>query len=98
MLNYKELIGGFKSKEKFRKVYVTKVELHEQLSSHILLPETTPKELTRFPKWENEKYEKKVRTYPKVKINKADTANFKRLYGIGDFLADVIVKRREELG
>ena len=73
-------------------------ELHEQLSPHILLPETAPKDLNRFPKWEKKKYEKRVRKYPKVDINKADTASFKALYGIGDFLADMIVKRREELG
>ncbi len=98
LLNYKELIGGFKSKEEFRKVFVINDELHEQLSPHILLPETAPKDLNRFPKWEKKKYEKRVRKYPKVDINKADTASFKALYGIGDFLADMIVKRREELG
>tara|TARA_B110000046_G_scaffold32429_1_gene34737 strand:- start:3429 stop:3857 length:429 start_codon:yes stop_codon:yes gene_type:complete len=44
------------------------------------------------------KYQKKVLQYPKVDINEADTASFKRLYGIGEFLAEMIVKRREELG
>tara|TARA_B110000046_G_scaffold32429_1_gene34738 strand:- start:3898 stop:4341 length:444 start_codon:yes stop_codon:yes gene_type:complete len=32
ILNYKELIGGFKPKEQFRKVYVISDELHEQLA------------------------------------------------------------------
>ena len=98
LLNYKELIGGFKSKEQFKKVYVINAELHEQLAPHILLPDTIANSVKVFPKWENKKYEKKVRTYPKIDINEADTASFKRLYGIGDFLADMIVKRREELG
>jgi competence ComEA-like helix-hairpin-helix protein len=101
LLNYKELVGGFKSKEQFKRVYVISAKIHEQLAPHIILPETVVDNLKEFPKWENkkyEKYEKKVRAYPKIDINEADTASFKRLYGIGDFLADMIVKRREELG
>jgi competence protein ComEA len=79
LLNYKELIGGFKSKEEFKKVYVINAEMHEQLDPHILLPETVADNLKEFKKWENKKYEKKVRTYPKIDINEADTASFKRL-------------------
>jgi competence ComEA-like helix-hairpin-helix protein len=98
LLSYKSIIGGFKSKEQFRKVYVINDELHEKLSPHILLPEKEVQTANNAPRWEKKKYERKDRVYPKVNINEADTAAFKSLYGIGDFLANMIVKRREELG
>ncbi len=98
ILNYRNKIGGFKSKAEFRKVFVINEELHEQLSPHILLPDTTERSSKKFRSWKNKQYEKKVRVYPKININDADTASFKSLYGIGIVLADRIVKRREELG
>jgi len=98
LVNYRNKIGGFKSKAQFRKVFVIHEELHEQLSSHILLPDTIQRSSREFPTWKKRQYEKRVRIYPKVDINSADTASFKKLYGIGKVLAERIVKRREELG
>lgn len=98
LINYKTKIGGFKSKAQFRKVFVINDQLHNRLSPHVLLPDSILGNDKKFPKWEKKVYEKKVRVYPKVNINEADTAAFKKLYGIGSFSAEMIVKRREELG
>lgn len=98
LLNYKEAIGGFKSKQQFRKVFVINDELHEQLSPFIQLPEEHLEDKPAFQKWEKKKYERKPRVYPKVNINTADTTEFKSLYGIGSFLAKMIVQKREDLG
>ena len=98
LLNYKEAIGGFKSKQQFRKVFVINDELHEQLSPFIQLPEEHLEDKPAFQKWEKKKYKREPRVYPKVNINEADTTEFKSLYGIGSFLAKMIVQKRKELG
>ena len=98
LLNYKEAIGGFKSKQQFRKVFVINDDLHDQLSSFIQLPEEHLEDKPAFQKWEKKKYEREPRVYSKVNINEADTTAFKSLYGIGSFLAKMIVQKREELG
>lgn len=98
LLNYKIKIGGFDSKVEVKKVFVISDELYAQLEPHILLPEFSPKKKSAFKKWEKKKYAKSSRVYLKVDINTADTAALKKLYGIGEVLAERIVKRREELG
>lgn len=100
LLNYKDKAGGFKSKQQVEKMFVISEELYAAMHPFILLPDSTPKKQYQnnkeFEKWERKKYKKKV--YPKVQINSADTSEFKALYGIGEVLAERIVKRREELG
>jgi len=98
LLNYKNKIGGFDSKAEVKKVFVISDELYAQLSPHMLLPEFIPEIKSASKKWKKKKYSKSSRVYPKVDINTADTAALKKLYGIGEVLAERIVKRREELG
>ncbi len=62
------------------------------LPPNILLPESVSDKTKEFSLRKKKKYQKKVLQYPKVDINEADTASFKRLYGIGEFLAEMIVK------
>ena len=98
LLNYKNKIGGFDSKAEVKKVFVISDELYAQLLPHMLLPEFSPKKKSASKKWKKKKYAKSPRVYPKIDINTADTAALKKLYGIGEILAERIVKRREELG
>ncbi|MBL4708716.1 MAG: helix-hairpin-helix domain-containing protein [Flavobacteriales bacterium] len=94
--NYQAKAGDFQSKRDVKKMFVISDALYAEISSHILLPDTVPKKETK--KHYVKKWETKPRVYPKIKINSADTAEFKKLNGIGKALATRIVNYRNELG
>lgn len=100
LLNYKEMIGGFESKAEFKKVFVISDELYAELEPFIALPASSPKQKNSYKtEWKDfEKFEKPKKVYPKVLLNTADTAELKKLYGIGDYYAQKIVDYRTELG
>lgn len=101
---YEKKGGSFKVKTDVQKMYTVSDELYAKLEPYILLPSSISafdedgefKETAGekdYKKWDN-----KVRTFPKVLINSADTAELKKLYGIGDYFALKIVEYRRELG
>lgn len=109
ILNYKEKSGGFKSKAQVKKMFVISDELYSELKPFIDLPDTLQYKKYKDKNIQKNNYFKrdtiypkrrqwKPRVYKKVFINTADTAQFKSLYGIGEVLAERIVKRRTELG
>lgn len=102
VLNYKEKAGSFESKQQVKKLFVISDELYANIEDFILLPDSVekPSQLNRNDTLRrvNKPFQRKKRTYAKVYINTADTAQFKKLYGIGEVLSQRIVTRREELG
>lgn len=99
--NYQAKAGDFRSKEEVKKMFVISDELYTKIKSHILLPDTVTAHKSikkRNQKKINRKWDRKPRILPKIEINTADTAEFKKLYGIGSFLAAKIVAYRDKLG
>ena len=102
--NYEEKGGIFKVKSDVKKMYTVSNELYTKLEPFILLPNSFAKQnydkafKKRESSGEYKTWKKEKRVYPKVLINTADTAEFKKLYGIGDYYALKIVQYREELG
>ena len=100
ILNYKAKAGEFKSKASVKKMFVISDSLYAKIEPHILLPENDPpkeyKDNFNKEKWKEKPRKKKA--YPKVLFNTADTAELKKISGIGSFLSKNIVKYRESLG
>lgn len=103
VLNYQAKGGKFRVKKDVQKMFVISDSLYADLKPFIRLPDTInyseesyKREFTSQPTFKKVKFKKRI--YPKVLLNSADTAEFKKLYGIGEVLADRIVKQREALG
>lgn len=102
--NYEEKGGVFRIKTDVQKMYTVSNALYAKLEPYILLPDSFVKQdyneslKKREPKAAYETWKKEKRVYPKVLINTADTSEFKKLYGIGDYYALKIVEYRESLG
>ena len=92
--NYRQKGGVFRIKRDLMKIYGMDSTLYHQLYAHILLPENITEN-----KIESVAYtEKQKITFVPFDINKADTAQLKRIRGIGNVLASRIVNFRDGLG
>lgn len=100
IINYRNAGAVFRKPKDIKKLFVVDNEKYEALLPFIQIEEVEnerPKEQTKkFPM-----YEKREVPKPKpiiVELNAADTAELKKLYGIGSSFAKRIVKYRELLG
>jgi competence protein ComEA len=92
--NYRQKGGVFRIKDDLAKIYGIDSTLYHQLYEYILLPESIGVE-----KKDTKKYpETSKKTFVAFDINKADTAQLKSIYGIGNVLALRIVNFRDGLG
>lgn len=85
--------GKFKTKSDVAKMYSVSDPMYEKLEPFILLPDKLIKEEKEY-----KKFTKKTYTKPIIDINQADSATFRKLYGIGPYFAGKIVEYRTKLG
>lgn len=96
--NYRRKGGKFRIKSDLLKIYGFDSALYRGLISFISLPEKLgqeKKQLVEKPPWVAFK---KDRLTEKFDLNKADTAQLKGIYGVGEKLSLRIVKYRDKLG
>ena len=94
MLHYREKGGVFRIKSDVLKIYGVDSAFYQLLYSFITLPEKS--EIKSFFISKPKTFVKK--TSERFNINVADTAQLKKIYGIGEKLSVRIVKYREALG
>lgn len=107
VLKYREKGGSFPTPESFSRIYGLKKEQFEALKPYIRISDSFVRKKPRRTKtWVvKEEAEKRDSTrifkYPvgtRVDVNKADTAELKKIPGIGSGIARMIVTYRERLG
>jgi competence protein ComEA len=104
ILNYRSKVGDFKSKAEVKKIYGFPEEVYAHLAPFIMLPETAEND-KGFTGKSNRNYEsrnfeasrKSFKLQP-FDINLADTAELKRIRGIGSKLSQRILTYRDRLG
>jgi DNA uptake protein ComE-like DNA-binding protein len=90
IMNYRNAGGTFRKKSDFKKLYTIDDELYAVFEKNILLPSVDSVDSTLE---EVKNLEAEI-----VEINGADTAQLKKLKGIGPVLAQRIVDYRQKLG
>lgn len=94
LVNYRTKGGKFVVKRDLLKLYGFNEKIYQRVYPHIALPdkiaETEPPSAQLSKKLSKEKV--------LIDLNLADTAQLKRVYGIGDKLSERIVKYREKMG
>tara|TARA_R110002096_G_scaffold169779_9_gene341582 strand:+ start:413 stop:1297 length:885 start_codon:yes stop_codon:yes gene_type:complete len=85
--------GKFITKSDVAKMYSVSKPIYEKLEPFILLPDKLIKEEKEY-----KETTKKAYTKPIIDINQADSATFRKLYGIGPYFAGKIVEYRTKLG
>ncbi len=108
---YKAKGGKFKYKSDLQKIYGFPDKLYEQLETHILLPEKFDAETNLIQNdlqnqenisWKSTKKlpenDSRSHAIEPFNINTADTATLRKVRGIGEVLAQRIVKFRDNLG
>jgi len=98
IVHYREKNGKFIVKSDMTKIYGMDMRLYEKLSPYIQLPD----KLEKTPKYdaiaENRFVRDLTKERAKFDLNKADTAELKRIYGIGVKLSERIIRYRQSLG
>ena len=88
-LNYRNKGGRFKTKEDVSKVFGVSPKLYQHIENHIYInPKNIVSPAVSKPSFEN----------TIIDINKANVAQLKSLYGIGNYYAQKIVETREKIG
>jgi competence ComEA-like helix-hairpin-helix protein len=88
-LNYRNKGGRFKTKEDVSKVFGVSPKLYQHIENHIYInPKNMVSPAVSKPSFEN----------TIIDINKANVAQLKSLYGIGNYYAQKIVETREKIG
>jgi competence ComEA-like helix-hairpin-helix protein len=88
-LNYRNKGGRFKTKEDVSKVFGVSPKLYQHIENHIFInPKNMVSPAVSKPSFEN----------TIIDINKANVAQLKSLYGIGNYYAQKIVDTREKIG
>lgn len=88
-LNYRNKGGRFKTKEDVSKVFGVSPKLYQHIENHIFInPKNMVSPAVSKPSFEN----------TIIDINKANVAQLKSLYGIGNYYAQKIVETREKIG
>jgi competence protein ComEA len=90
--NYEKKGGHFRSKEDLKKMYCLKANEYSRLEPFIVIPKNT-NDSSGKNKNNLQKYK-----HPALEINRADSASFTSLKGIGPVFASRIVKYRNRLG
>lgn len=105
ILNYRERIGGFKNADQFSKCYVVEREIFKQLAPFLRFPHIEKSRTLAGDtavRSDTGQYNTQVTRFkkpkPKVDLNLATGDQLKRIYGIGDKLAQRILVYREALG
>lgn len=94
--NYEAKGGIFRTKTDVRKMYSISAEHYQKLKPYIQLPDDLPK-MEKFEKEQAKKPKKEWK--PIIKdINRSDSAELTKVYGIGPYFAGKIVEHREKLG
>ncbi len=102
VVKYRDAGGHFRTAEDFSHIYGLSAERFDKLAPYIRIPETKPEiedSVQSIPK--DEKDTLAFRKYPEgtqVDVNVADTAELKKIPGIGSGIARSIVAYRERLG
>lgn len=94
---YESSGGNFRTKRDVKKMFVISDELFAKMEDHILLPDSISSIKNEF-KVRKDSFPWRKKKEVLVNINTADTASFKRLYGIGSVLSKRIVDYRDQLG
>lgn len=94
LINYRTKGGKFVIKKDLLKLYGFDDKLYQRVYPYISLPESLT--ATALPSVQLSKKLNKEKTL--IDLNQADTAQLKRVYGIGDKLSERIVKYREKVG
>jgi competence ComEA-like helix-hairpin-helix protein len=94
LINYRNKGGRFIIKKDLLKLYGFDETLYQRVHPYISLPEQIT--ATEFPSVQPSKKLNKEKV--QIDINVADTAQLKRVYGIGGKLSERIVKYREKVG
>jgi len=94
IVHYRAKKGEFHSKSDLMKIYGMDVRLYEKLRTYIQLPDN----VETHPLRDAIKQNNFVKNTVKFDLNKADTAELKRIYGIGVKLSERIIKYRQKLG
>lgn len=97
IIHYREKNGRFIVKSDMTKIYGMDVRLYEKLYPYIQLPDKLEKQSQRAVA-ENKFGKGLTRERVRFDLNKADTAELKRIYGIGVKLSERIVRYRQTLG
>jgi competence protein ComEA len=97
IINYRKKGGRFRIKSDLLKMYGMDSSFYHRLYTYIQLPEKTERKFFADTKPEFKKAESK-RAFVKFDLNMADTAQLKKVYGIGEKRALRIVAYREKLG
>ena len=92
--NYREKGGVFRVKRDLLKMYGIDSTLYDQLYTYILLPDSIEKKKKEVGIVKPKEH----KNFVAFDINKADTAQIKQIYGIGNVLALRIVNFRNGLG
>src|SRR5690606_32437197 len=106
IINYREAGGAFRQKNDLKKIYGLTDDTFDRLSPFITLPNElvssseTGKRKSAEISGKDKRDEKKVKTKTKLAfdLNEADTAQLKKVYGIGDVLSLRITKYRDLIG
>lgn len=99
--NYEAKGGKFKNKEDVKKMYSITASTYQKLEAYIQIPtESTVKFEGKIPETNTQRTDNVKSVSPKVMvdINKADSAEFTQIKGIGPAFASRIIKYRTRLG
>ncbi len=92
VINYRNKGGKFYRKEDFKKIYGLNINDYDRLKNNIIIPQ-------KNVKYSTEPLKKFVKnTITPFDINTADTAQLRKIYGIGSVLSSRIIKFRDGLG
>jgi competence protein ComEA len=94
LVNYRSKGAKFILKKDLLKLYGMDNSLYNRLYPYIQLPDRLPDSTPPAAKLSKKLANENVR----INLNVADTAQLKRVYGIGDKLSQRIIKYREKLG
>jgi competence protein ComEA len=97
IINYRTKGGRFKVKSDLLKMYGMDTSFYHQLYPYILLPDRTVQKLLAESK-PAMPFVKVRKEFSKFDINMADTAQLKKIYGIGEKRALRIIAYRDKLG
>ncbi|MDR1199939.1 MAG: helix-hairpin-helix domain-containing protein [Prevotellaceae bacterium] len=100
IINYRNKGGKFKTADDFKKMYVVDEKNFERLQPYIKIKQQAGKPVENMEKSDYSTHNNTTatRTYIFVEINSADTAELKKLHGIGSYYARLIVDYRSKLG
>lgn len=98
IVNFRSKGGSFKNADDLYKIYGIDSGLVTELKPFISIPSVNREENKPYEKFTYKSNTELRKIEVPTDINKADTTEFKKIYGIGSKLANRIVQYREKLG